>query len=411
MKRLRQMKSLLILAISTMFIVSCSNDDNTGFDMNLTPSQILSSTPWETTSAVDNTGKQVELTDPNVSNFVGFAYFKENGTFTMFNLDDSPKMQGDWSISPDGKTRTIVAKNDQGEILFTRVVDITVLTQQEFTYRIYPNEADTQVYYDIVHTPTTHQEPALSPSQILSSTPWETTKALNSQGQEVDLSDSNVINFVGFAYFNQNGTFAMYNLDDSPKMQGDWSISPDGKTRTIVAKNDQGETLFTRVVDITVLTPQEFTYRIFPEKNNTQEYYDIVHTPTTHKQPSITPSQVLSSTPWETTSAIDNNGNKVGLQDVNVINFVGYAYFKEDGTFTMYNLDDSPKMQGDWSVSADGQTRTIVAKNDQGETLFTRVVEITVLTFEEFTYRIYPDENNTEVYYDIVHTPTTHPEP
>ena len=57
----------------------------------------------------------------------------------MYNLDDSPKMHGDWSVTADGKTRTIVAKNDKGETLFTRVVDITVLTRAEFTYRIYPN--------------------------------------------------------------------------------------------------------------------------------------------------------------------------------------------------------------------------------------------------------------------------------
>jgi len=125
----------------------------------MTPSEVLASTPWETTSAKNNKGAQVALTDANVSNFVGFAYFKTGGTFTMYNLDDSPKMQGDWSVSADGKTRTIVAKNAAGQILFTRVVEITVLTQQEFTYRIYPNNDDKTVYFDIVHTPSTHKEP------------------------------------------------------------------------------------------------------------------------------------------------------------------------------------------------------------------------------------------------------------
>ena len=36
-------------------------------------------------------------------------------------------------------------------------------------------------------------------------------------------------------------------------------------------------------------------------------------------------------------------GTNVDLKDPNVVNFVGYAYFKADGTFTMYNLDDSLK--------------------------------------------------------------------
>ncbi|UYW02609.1 DUF4822 domain-containing protein [Flavobacterium agricola] len=151
---------------------------------------------------------------------------------------------------------------------------------------MYPNESDKSVYYDIVHTPTNHPIPApLTPSQILASTPWETTNAVNNLGENVDLEDANVINFVGFAYFNIDGTFVMFNLDDSPKMQGDWTVSPDGKTRTIVAKNDAGETLFTRVVDITVLTKDEFTYRIYPNEADKSVYYDIVHTPTNHAMP------------------------------------------------------------------------------------------------------------------------------
>ena len=286
MRKLKKSIPVLFLLISTVFLYNCNSDDNTIIETQ-TPSEILASTAWETTNAKNENGTNVSLTDPNVINFVGFAYFKIDGTFTMYNLDDSPKMQGDWSVSPDGKTRTIVAKNDAGETLFTRVVDITVLNKNEFTYRIYPNESDKTKYYDIIHTPTNHKEPVttLTPSEILASTAWETTNAKNENGTNVSLTDSNVINFVGFAYFDIDGTFTMYNLDDSPKMQGDWSVSPDGRTRTIVAKNDAGETLFTRVVDITVLTTEEFTYRIYPNAEITSVYFDIIHTPTNHVKP------------------------------------------------------------------------------------------------------------------------------
>jgi len=286
MRKFKKSIPVLFLLISILFLYNCNSDDNTNI-VTQTPSIILASTAWETTNAKNENGTNVPLTDANVINFVGFAYFNINGTFTMYNLDDSPKMQGDWSVSPDGKTRTIVAKNNAGEILFTRVVDITVLNKNEFTYRIYPNESDKTKYFDIIHTPTNHKEPVknLTPSEILASTPWETTNAKNENGSNVSLTDSNVINFVGFAYFNIDGTFTMFNLDNSPKMQGDWSISPDGKTRIIVAKNDAGETLFTRVVDITVLTTEEFTYRIYPNAENTSVYFDIIHTPTNHVKP------------------------------------------------------------------------------------------------------------------------------
>ena len=150
--------SVLALLLLAIFSISCSNDNNDR-EPDLTPSQTLASTPWLTTSSKNAAGANVDLKDPNVVNFVGYAYFKADGTFTMYNLDDSPKMHGDWSVTADGKTRTIVAKNDKGEILFTRVVDITVLTRSEFTYRVYPNANDKSVYFDIIHTPTTHKEP------------------------------------------------------------------------------------------------------------------------------------------------------------------------------------------------------------------------------------------------------------
>ena len=158
MKTFKKITLSLLIAFCTSLIFSCTNDDDS-VEPVLTPSELLASTPWETTSAKNNRNENVALTDSNVSNFVGFAYFKSNGTFTMYNLDNSPKMKGDWSVSADGKTRTIVAKNDAGTVLFTRVVDITVLTKKEFTYRIYPNNNDKTVYFDIIHTPTTHQEP------------------------------------------------------------------------------------------------------------------------------------------------------------------------------------------------------------------------------------------------------------
>ncbi|MFI2105406.1 DUF4822 domain-containing protein [Isoptericola sp. NPDC019693] len=127
-----------------------------------TPSDVLASTAWETTGATDAEGDDVPLDDENVSTFVGWAYFDADGTFSMYNLDDTPKMQGDWTVDEEGTTRHIVAKDDAGEVLFERDSDIVTLTDEEFTYRVFPEEGNTDVYYDIVHTPTDHEEPAAS---------------------------------------------------------------------------------------------------------------------------------------------------------------------------------------------------------------------------------------------------------
>ncbi|WP_243225025.1 DUF4822 domain-containing protein [Microbacterium sp. CIAB417] len=125
-----------------------------------TSSDVLASTPWETTGATDASGADVPLDDENVSMFVGWAYFDDDGTFAMYNLDDTPKMQGDWTVTPDGATRHIVAKDDAGEVLFERDSDIVTLTEDEFTYRVFPDPENTEVYFDIIHTPTEHEEPA-----------------------------------------------------------------------------------------------------------------------------------------------------------------------------------------------------------------------------------------------------------
>jgi hypothetical protein len=144
---------------------------------------MLASTAWETTGAKDADGKSVPLTDAAVKTFVGYAYFDSDGTFTMFNLDDSPKMEGDWSISANGKKRTIVARDASGKVLFTRNVDIIKLTSKEFTYRVYPKESDKTVYFDIVHTPTDHEAPEASeaptptPSATSSASPSMTPSA------------------------------------------------------------------------------------------------------------------------------------------------------------------------------------------------------------------------------------------
>lgn len=156
MNSFKKIALTLAVVFCTSLFIGCSKDNDAPAQ---TPSEILASVSWQTTNAKNNKGENVVLTDANVANFVGFAYFKADGTFTMYNLDDSPKMHGDWTVSADGKTRTIVAKDNAGATLFTRVVDITVLTKNEFTYRVYPNSNDKSIYFDIVHTPTAHKEP------------------------------------------------------------------------------------------------------------------------------------------------------------------------------------------------------------------------------------------------------------
>lgn len=263
--------------------VSCSSDNNES-EIE-TPSQVLSSTPWETTGAKDKDGNSVALTDPNVSGFVGFSYFKGDGNFAIYGLNDVLRSRGTWSVSADGKTRTITALKPDGTTLFTRVVDILVLNKNEFTYRIHANPNDSSVFYDIKHSKVSHAEPNLG-QLILASTPWEMTAVKDKNGNPVALTDPKVSGFVGYSYFRANGTYAIYGLNNVLRSQGTWSISPDGKTRTITAIDANGNVIFTRIVDILTLNNAEFTYRIVPDAtNNPAEFYDITHKPVNHLEP------------------------------------------------------------------------------------------------------------------------------
>ncbi|MDR3023730.1 DUF4822 domain-containing protein [Chryseobacterium sp.] len=278
MNTLKKLCYLSAAALLSASFVACSSDDNEIIIEQQTPSQVLSSTPWETTGAKDKNGNSVALTDASVSGYVGFAYFKADGKFAIYNLTDVLRSMGTWSVDAQGKTRTIAALNPDGTTIFTRDVEILVLNRNEFTYRIRPNSSDPSVYYDIIHTRTSHTEPT-NGQLTLASTPWETTGAKDKSGNNVALSDASVAGFVGYSYFKANGTFKIFGLNDVLRSEGTWSISPDGKKRTLTTPT------FTRVVDILLLNETTFTYRITPDATNPAVFYDIIHTKVNHKEP------------------------------------------------------------------------------------------------------------------------------
>nr|WP_315032966.1 DUF4822 domain-containing protein [uncultured Chryseobacterium sp.] len=275
LKKLCYLSAVMLLSAT---FVSCSNDDHEIGIKQQTPSQALSSTPWETTGAKDKNGNSVVLTDASVAGYVGFAYFKTDGNFAIYGLNDVLRSRGTWSVDAQGKTRTIASLNPDGTTLFTRDVEILVLNRNEFTYRIRPNSSDPSVYYDIIHTRISHAEPS-NGQLTLASTPWETTGAKDKDGNNVALDNGSVAGYVGYSYFKANGTFKIFGLNDVLRSEGTWSISPDGKKRTLTTPT------FTRVVDILVLNETTFTYRITPDTNNPAVFYDIIHTKVNHKEP------------------------------------------------------------------------------------------------------------------------------
>lgn len=147
--------TLLVLATAMTFNVQAASpaaSQTEAAKNTLNPYEtIMVDKVWETTGALDQDKKPVSADDKQVANFFGLAEYFPNGTFTMTTFEGKPKMKGDWSFSEDGETRSLTAKDDKGEVLFTRVVENVTVTPEEYTYRIYPEQDNKKQYFDIVH--------------------------------------------------------------------------------------------------------------------------------------------------------------------------------------------------------------------------------------------------------------------
>lgn len=139
----------LFLFLLSIFVFSFGAQANTKV-LNA-HEQVMVNKKWETTEALDQNKNQIDPKSESVSNFFGLAEYYPNGTFKITTFEGEPKLQGDWSFSNDGKTRTLTAKNDKNEVLFTRIVENVTVTPEEYTYRIYPEKGDETKYFDIVH--------------------------------------------------------------------------------------------------------------------------------------------------------------------------------------------------------------------------------------------------------------------
>ncbi|WP_128330851.1 DUF4822 domain-containing protein [Apibacter sp. HY039] len=282
----KRLISVIFMSITTLILnVSCSDDD---LVTNLSPqgetkSDILSTHVWITTKVTDNRGNQLDLSVAPASNYAGYAYYRTDGTFRIVDFTDQPKIFGEWSLINDESQRKLVVYNSDNSVAFERNVDIMALSHTIFTYAI-PDSSDPSIIYYVEHIPVNHNE-VLTPAQVLASTDWTTTKVWDiTNGQEnaveMDRTVAPASNFSGDAYYinnsgnlyfpkNDRGEFSngnfmitAYGDKSNVRSQGEWYVSLDGKLRNLIAKNNNGEVLWSRTVAITELTSTKFTYDI-----------------------------------------------------------------------------------------------------------------------------------------------------
>ncbi len=142
------LKQTLAITATAVFLTACASNPKLNDHEKVMVNKV-----WVTTDSIDNRGRHVSESDKRVNNFYGLAEYKKDGTFVMFTPKGKQKMAGDWSFSPDGSTRTLVAKDAEGKTLFTRTVDNVTVTPNEYTYRVYPQEKNRKQYIDIIHKP------------------------------------------------------------------------------------------------------------------------------------------------------------------------------------------------------------------------------------------------------------------
>lgn len=141
------LKNVLALAVMGSVLTACATHDLNRYE------EVLVGEEWVTTNAIDEKTRSIGSHDKRVADYYGAAHYYANGTFEMYTPTGEEKLQGTWSISDDGSVRTIVAKDDKGEVKFTRDVENIVITPTDYVYRIYPSERNKNRYIDIVHQP------------------------------------------------------------------------------------------------------------------------------------------------------------------------------------------------------------------------------------------------------------------
>lgn len=142
------LSSAFVVSMASFGLFACSANSENNLNNY---EQVMVGKVWETTAALDQNKNTINPQNEKVANFFGLAEYYPNKTFKITTFEGKPKMKGDWSFSEDGKTRSLTAKNDKGEVMFVRVVENVTVTPDEYTYRIYPMKGDKSAYFDIVH--------------------------------------------------------------------------------------------------------------------------------------------------------------------------------------------------------------------------------------------------------------------
>jgi hypothetical protein len=233
---------------------------------------ILSSTNWQGTKVYDK--DKNDLTKEN-ANFIGLAkYDDESARYEFF--DKTTKVSrgdiGTFFITNDGKTRVLISES----FGYQAVVDITKLNKDMFTYKRMGRDADgNEVEVFVDHIP--YKESDLSftnpdktletytgkvvtkkdGDKILSETLWQGTVALDENGNDVSLYNTNFLGLAKYDFKTNKYEFFDAKTGKSRGDYGYYDVVHGNKIRAHVSLGMK----YGAVLELTELNENKFTYK------------------------------------------------------------------------------------------------------------------------------------------------------
>ncbi|PFM12681.1 S-layer protein [Bacillus cereus] len=276
------------------------------------------------------------------------------------------------------------------------------------------------LYNAIQETKHTKQTKGQLLASILGETNWKGTKVYDKDHN--DLTKENQ-NFIGLAKYDAKTAryeFFNANTGESRNDSGTFFITNDGKKRVLISETQN----YQAVVELTQLDKEKFTYKRMGKdaKGNDVEVF-VEHVPYHEKELSFTRpdknlesstgkivtdvdgDEILSSTLWNGTVVLDEQGNNVTKYNSNLISLAKYD--KNTNKYEFFNVNTG-ESRGDYGFFDVVHGNKIRAHVSLGNNKYGAVLELTELNKDKFTYtRIGKDANGKDIKIFVEHEPYT----
>jgi hypothetical protein len=254
-------------------------------------------------------------------------------------------------------------------------------------------------------------------ASILSNTNWQGTKVYDKDNNDLTKENANLIGLAKYDDETSRYEFFDKTTKESRGDKGTFFITNDGKIRVLISES-MG---YQAVVEITELNKDMFTYKrmgkdtngndveVFvdhiPYKDTELSFTDPDKTLETYTDEVVTDfdgDKILSSTLWQGTVALDENGNDVSSYNSNYLGLARYDDKTNKYEFFDAKTGESRGDYGYFDVVHDNKIRAHVSLGMK----YGAVLELTELNENKFTYkRNGKDKDGNDITITVEHIP------